>query len=336
MHLTRCSTSAMSSLGGNNDYGIASSKAAIETGGIDRRISMAQTKGVRPKGTEKHEELTSNEVNMSFAKWSLADNAEWTCKACTFLNDNPRHLKCAACGTTRESSSSTTAAQASSSAILNEQLQDIDEEEYYANDRHGQSEQTVPNETNYEADIIEERLQEHIAMQQEMLDEIQREREENDRKMKELRGYQQRILDKLEKEKVERDKMSTSNCPAQQDTKKVQDEPTKISISQSNGEEQVVEDYRRHLMEQKLALEESSRHIQSMSGLVKMKGSGKSGSLSRGLQKTVDESKKEDKMTSLQRMKKEWIQRERKLRTLRNQMRTKLKNEEDHLRNTAA
>jgi len=296
---------------------------------------MAQTKGVRLKGSE-NEDLTSNEINMSFAKWSLADNAEWTCKACTFLNDNPRHLKCAACGTTRETSSS---AQASSSAILNEQLQDIDEEEYYENDRHGQSEQTVSNETDYEANIIEERLQEHVAMQQEMLDEIQREREENDRKMKELREYQQRILDKLEREKVERDNTSTSSCPTEQehqDTKKAQDEPTIISISQSNNEEKVVEDYRRHLMEQRLALEESSRHIQSMSGLVKMEGSGKSGSLSRGLQKKADESQKGDKMTSLQRMKKEWIQRERKLRTLRNQMRTKLKNEEDKLKNTAA
>ena len=259
----------------------------------DRRKIMAQAKNA---------DLTSNEINMSFAKWSTADNAAWICKACTYLNDNPRHLTCSACGTMRETNrrEASTCSQVAPCVSRNDELQDVAEEAhiYDDNESHQRINQKYSNETDYESKIIEERLQEHVAIQQEMLDEIQREREENDRKMKELQIYQQRILDKLAREKAEREKISNSNTfPEHQDKNNgsIQNEPTKITISQAIEEKQVVEDYRRHLMEQKSTLEESFRHIHSISGLVKLKGSVKTVSLLRGSMDDINQNDKEDK-----------------------------------------
>jgi hypothetical protein len=185
----------------------------------------------------------------------------------------------------------------------------------------------------YEAALLEERLKEHITMQQEMLDEIQREREENERKMEELQAYQQRILDKVEREQAVQSKIDKEDCPAT--------DPTE-SCEAKDREEDIVQDYRRHLFEQKRTLEESSRHLQSVSrlGLVKLKvpGSGKRGSLLRdmsGFESKKGDSSREEQDT-MQNMKNEWMRREEQLRALRNQMRSMLELEEAKLRNTAA
>ena len=310
----------------------------------NRRGALAQMKGTRTKasGSEGGGGLTSNEINMSFANWSIADNASWTCSLCTYLNDNPRHLTCAACGTTRNEGK---ASSTSEGDIIADEPRNAHTAATSVNEGGKESLAEITEEgtqgeaqDEYEAALLEERLQEHIAMQQEMLDEIQREREENDRKMEELRAYQQRILEKVEQDKAVQDKIDEDcndvTCPAT--------DPTNESLGARDEEEHVVQDYRRHLLEQKRTLEESSRHLQSVSrlGLVKLKlpGSGKQGSLLRDVsdfESKQGKSSKEEQV-AMQNMKNEWMRREEQLRALRNQMRTRLELEEAKLTNTAA
>ena len=308
----------------------------------NRRSALAQMKGTRTtsSGTEDDGGLTSNEINMSFANWSLADDTSWTCTLCTYLNDNPRHLTCAACGTTRnEGKAPSTSgyegdiiAEPSTTSMATTSV-NKGGKEFLA----GVAEEEIEEESQdeYEAALLEERLKEHIAMQQEMLDEIQREREENEKKIEELRAYQQRILDKVEREHAVQSKVDKDcDCPAT--------DPINESLEAKDEEEHIVQDYRQHLLEQKRTLEESSRHLQSVSrlGLVKLKvpGSGKRGSLLRDMSgfesKKIKSSKEEE--DALQNMKNEWMRREEQLRALRNQMRNRLELEEAKLRNTAA
>lgn len=309
--------------------------------GENRRSSLAQMKGTRTSSSVDGDDggLTSNEINMSFANWSLADDTSWTCTLCTYLNDNPRHLTCEACGTTRnEGRTPSTSTEGDiiaepSTASMATTSVNKGGKEFLAGVAEEEHQEEFQDE--YEGALLEERLKEHIAMQQEMLDEIQREREENEKKMEELRAYQQRILDKVEREQAAQKKADKDcYCPAT--------DPINESFEAEDEEVHIVQDYRRHLLEQKRTLEESSRHLQSVSrlGLVKLKvpGSGKRGSLLRDMSgfesKKVDSSKEEE--DALQNMKNEWMRREEQLRALRNQMRSRLELEEAKLRNTAA
>ena len=303
----------------------------------NRRSALAHMKGseTNESGNRDDGGLTSNEINMSFANWSLADNKSWTCSTCTYLNDNPRHLTCAACGTTRNEGQASSSADIISGEPSNEYTATtfVNEGEKEFLSGIAEEENQEESQDEYEAALLEERLKEHITMQQEMLDEIQREREENERKMEELQAYQQRILDKVEREQAVQSKIDKEDCPAT--------DPTE-SCEAKDREEDIVQDYRRHLFEQKRTLEESSRHLQSVSrlGLVKLKvpGSGKRGSLLRdmsGFESKKDDSSKEEQ-DAMQNVKNEWMRREEQLRALRNQMRSMLELEEAKMRNTAA
>jgi len=122
--------------------------------------------------------LSDKALTMSFASWNHNDCKAWTCVFCTFENDNVLHLTCAVCGTNRDYPGT----QRDQVSTLNDSLDDMSFETDAL---------LIPRE------LMQERINELVQIQREMMQEYEREAAAIEPKTSEVKMQLEKTLRQL-------------------------------------------------------------------------------------------------------------------------------------------
>lgn len=119
---------------------------------------------------EIHPTLSEKDFQMSFANWSISDNGAWTCIACTYVNTNVLHLTCEVCGQDRPSKNSGAQSQKA--------MQEMFETSFRTGQQDFLRRQQEKIDEVEQRVLSNERVEEIMGMQSEMIQEFKDEKEE--------------------------------------------------------------------------------------------------------------------------------------------------------------